>query len=141
MTPGRIVGIDYGTKRVGIAIADPLRMFTQPVGTYTQEEAFAVLERINLESWIERIIIGWPLEEDGTEGVATMRVQQYVNRLKKRFRTVEFVLQDERFTTHRAKEMIKEGGRPSMKKSGRARIDTAAAGIILQEYLEDLESI
>jgi putative Holliday junction resolvase len=141
MTPGRIVGIDYGIKRVGLAIADPLRLFTQPVGTYSQDEALVVLDRIHKDTWIERIVIGWPLQEDGTEGIATMRVQQYVNRLKKRFREAEFVLQDERFTTHRAKEIIKQGAKPSMRKSGRARIDTAAAGVILQEYLEDLESI
>lgn len=139
-TTGRIVGIDYGTKRVGIAIADPLRLFCQPVGTYTPEEAITILDRIESENWIECLVIGWPLELDGSEGLATMRVQQYVNRLKKRFKKAEFILQDERFSTERAKELIKEGGRPSLKKTGRERIDTAAAGIILQEYLEDLQS-
>ena len=53
MTQGRIVGVDFGTKRVGIAIADPLRMFVQPVGTYSQNEAIDVLGRIDAENWIE----------------------------------------------------------------------------------------
>jgi putative holliday junction resolvase len=140
MMRGRLVGIDYGTKRVGIAIADPFRMFSQPVGTYSQDEALLILDRINAENWISSIVIGWPLEEDGKAGPATVRVQQYVNRLKKRFKKAEIILQDERYTTQSAKEMIKAGARPSLKKTGRARIDTAAAGIILQEYLEDTDS-
>lgn len=138
MSPGRIVGIDYGTKRVGMAIADPLRLFSQPVGTYSQDEAIDVLVRIDAESGIEIIVIGWPLTEDGSTGIATVRVQQYVNRLKKKFKRAVFILQDERYTTQRAKELIKEGGNPSLRKSGRQRIDTAAAGVILQEYLEEM---
>lgn len=137
---GRIVGIDYGTKRVGIAIADPLRMFCQPVGTYSPEEALGVLDKINAETWLEFVVVGWPLELDGKEGIAALRVQQYVNRLKKRYKKATFVLQDERYSTERAKELIKESGRPSLRKTGRERVDTAAAGIILQEYLEDLQS-
>lgn len=140
MTSGRVVGIDFGTKRVGIAIADPLRMFSQPVGTYSQNEAVEILQRIEAESGIEIIVIGWPLEEDGKAGKATERVQQYVNRLKNKFGNATIVLQDERYSTERAKELIKDGGRPSLRKTGRERIDTAAAGVILQEYLEENES-
>ncbi len=141
MTRGRIVGIDFGTKRVGIAIADPMRMFSQPVGTYSPDEALLVLDRINAENWIASLVVGWPLEEDGKAGRATIRVQQYVNRLKKRYKKAEIVLQDERFSTQTAKEIIKASARPSLKKTGRSRIDTAAAGVILQEYLEDNQSL
>ena len=140
MTQGRVVGIDFGTKRVGIAIADPLRLFSQPVGTYSQNEAIDVLLRIHAETAIEKIVVGWPLEEDGTAGKATVRVQQYVNRLKKKFSAAVIILQDERYSTERAKELIKGGGNPSLRKTGRERIDTAAAGVILQEYLEENES-
>lgn len=140
MTRGRVVGIDFGTKRVGIAIADPLRMFSQPVGTYSPDDALLVLDRINEENWISSLVVGWPLEENGQAGRATVRVQQYVNRLKKRYKRAEIVLQDERFSTQSAKEMIKASARPSLKKTGRARVDTAAAGVILQEYLEDTQS-
>ena len=140
MTQGRIVGVDFGTKRVGIAIADPLRMFVQPVGTYSQNEAIDVLGRIDAENWIEELVVGWPLEEDGTAGKATERVQQYVNRLRKKLKRAVIILQDERFSTERAKELIKDSGRPSLRKTGRERIDTAAAGIILQEYLEEIQS-
>ena len=140
MTQGRVVGIDFGTKRVGIAIADPLRLFSQPVGTYSQNEAIDVLLRIHAETAIEKIVVGWPVEEDGTAGKATVRVQQYVNRLKKKFSAAVIILQDERYSTERAKELIKGGGNPSLRKTGRERIDTAAAGVILQEYLEENES-
>jgi len=81
--------------------------------------------------------MGWPLEEDGTEGAATERVQQFINRLKKRWPRADFVRQDERFSSEQAKELIKLGERPSLRSTGRGRIDTAAAGIILQDYLDE----
>lgn len=140
MSTGRVVGLDFGTKRVGIAIADPLRMFSQPVGTFSQSGAIEVLDGINNDEGLRHIVIGWPLEEDGTEGRATEQVQHYINRLKKKFPDAIIVRQDERYSSERAKQVIRLSGRPSLRKTGRERIDTAAAGIILQEYLEDTQS-
>jgi len=137
MKVGRVVGIDFGTKRIGIAIADPLLLFSQPVGTYSTNEAIRVLDKIAAEEGIAQVIMGWPLEEDGTEGAATERVQQFINRLKKRWPRADFVRQDERFSSEQAKELIKLGERPSLRSTGRGRIDTAAAGIILQDYLDE----
>ena len=137
---GRVIGIDYGVKRLGLAIADPLLMFSQPFGTYSPDEAIPVLLRLHKDEGIDVIVIGWPLEEDGHEGRATDRVGEYINRLKKKFKRAQFVKQDERYSSERAKELIKQSERPSLKRSGRGRIDTAAACIILQEYLEDISS-
>ena len=139
MTSGRTIGIDYGTKRVGLAIADPLNLFSQPVGTYSPDEAVEVLKRLKSDEGLSKIVIGWPFEEDGSEGKATERVQNYLNRLANLFPRAEFIKHDERYTTHQARELIKSGAKPSLKKSGRGRIDTAAACIILQEYLEDAQ--
>ena len=137
---GRVIGIDYGVKRLGLAIADPLLLFSQPYGTFTPDEAIPILQRLDTEEGIDVIVMGWPLKEDGSEGRSTDRVGEYINRLKKKFKRAEFVKQDERFSSERAKELIKQSERPSLKRSGRGRIDTAAACIILQEYLEDVSS-
>lgn len=137
MSSGRTVGIDYGTKRVGIAIADPLLLFAQPVGTYTPDEALRILNRLQGEEGIRCVVIGWPFEEDGKEGKAVQRVKEYVNRIRKILPGVEFVKQDERHSSENAKELIKQGARPSLKSTGRERVDTAAAGVILQDYLDE----
>ena len=129
---GRIAAVDFGTKRVGLAVADPLRMFAQPFGTFAQSEAVDRLKRLHDEEGIAAVIVGWPLLEDGREGIATGRVQQYINRLRRQLPGVHFVKWDERYTSEEAKEVLRGTGRPL----SRARVDAAAAGIILQEYLD-----
>lgn len=134
---GRIVGIDFGTKRVGLAKSDPLGLFAQPVGTYTPTQALETLSDLAETDAIETIVIGWPLEEDGSHGKMTKLVSEYINRIRKRFPGIDVERRDERYSSERAKELIRSGERPSMRKSGRGRIDVAAAGIILQEYLDE----
>lgn len=134
----RIVGVDFGTKRVGLAKSDPLGMFAQPVGTFTPSEALDVLDELSRIDDVSTIVIGWPLEEDGSHGKMIQLVKEYINRLRKRIPNVEIVRRDERISSERAKELIRSSGRPSMRKTGRGRIDTAAAGIILQEYLDEV---
>ena len=134
----RIVGVDYGTKRVGLAMSDPLGLFAQPVGTYSPSEALNMLTELNQTDDVTAVVIGWPLEEDGSHGKMIQLVKEYVNRIRKRLPDAEIVRRDERYSSERAKELILSSQRPSMRKTGRGRIDTAAAGIILQEYLDEI---
>lgn len=133
----RIVAVDYGTKRVGVALADPLRLFAQPYGTFSQDEAVARLRTLHAEQGLAVVVVGWPLTEAGEEGAATHRVQQYINRLRKVLPGVDLVKWDERYTSELAKEQLKEAGPRA--KPDRGRVDAAAAGIILQEYLDALK--
>ena len=132
----RIVGVDYGRKRVGLAVADPLRLFAQPHGTYSPDEAVAVLRRLHETVGLAVIVVGWPLTLEGEEGEATRFVQPYVNRLRNAFEGVEVVKWDERFTSEMAKQAIREAGRRRGRRQ-KGRVDTAAASIILQEYLDE----
>lgn len=132
--PPRVVAVDYGTKRVGVALADPLRYFAQPFGTFGQQEAIERLRGLHATDGIAVIVLGWPLTEEGAEGAATARVQQYANRLRNALPGVEIVKWDERFTSELAKTQLKEAGR----RRAPGRLDAAAAGIILQEYLDSL---
>lgn len=136
MTETRIVGIDYGEKRVGIAMADPLGIFAQPFGTYSPRDAIVKLEELHEKEGVRTIIIGWPLEQDGSEGPATEAVNHFIQRLRNSLVNVEIVRWDERFTSEDAREQIRSGPAPSMRKKGRGRIDMAAAGIILEEFLK-----
>jgi len=135
----RIVGVDYGTKRVGLALADPLRMFARPHGAFTQREAVEELKRIHADEGIETIVVGWPLTLGGEEGVATERVQQYINRLRNALPdAVRIVKRDERLTSEMAKDALRDAGarRTGRIEEDRGRVDAAAAALILQHYLD-----
>lgn len=138
----RLVGIDFGTKRVGIALADPLRMFARPHGTFRPAEAIEELKRIHAEEGIETVVIGWPLTLEGEEGTATERVQQYINRLRNALPgTVQIVKRDERLTSEMAKDTLRSIGAKAKghPKDEKGRVDAAAAALILQDYLDASE--
>ncbi|MEM1041907.1 MAG: Holliday junction resolvase RuvX [Bacteroidota bacterium] len=137
-SPGpRIVGVDYGTKRVGLAVADPLRLFAQPLETHAPDEAVAALRALHDREGIETIVVGWPLTPDGEEGEATARVQPFANRLRNAFPGVGIVTWDERFSSARARDAIRASGAGRKARRDRERVDRAAAAIILQEYLDE----
>jgi len=137
MGQGRIIGLDYGTKRIGVAVADPLRVFSQPVGAFDPDSALTQLERMFGGEGIDRIVVGWPVRPDNTEGETAEKVRLYLARLEKRFPGTQIILWNEEFTSEIAKELIAAGDRPSLRKSGRGRVDAAAAAILLQEYLDE----
>lgn len=133
----RLVGIDYGSRRVGIAVADPLGLFARPLGTYAPGEALDVLARLGAEAGIEAAVVGWPLLDDGAEGKAVDRVRPFIGRLKKAVPGVRVELQDERDSSRRAMESLVEAGVPRGKRREKARLDAAAACVILQDWLDE----
>ena len=134
----RIVGIDYGTKRVGLAMADPLRLFAQPIGTYSPSRAIDELRSIHNNEGISQIVIGWPLTLEGDEAKATERVQIYINRLANVFPRMHIEKLDERYSSKRASEALVEAGVSKKKRRQKGRLDAAAAALILQDYLDEL---
>ncbi len=132
----RIVGVDFGTKRVGLALSDPLQMFARPLGTFTADRAVDEIKRIAEEDGIEVLVVGWPLLPDGSEGKMTHRVQEFVNRLRKSFRNIEIVLWDERYTSQMARTLHAEARPGTRARKGEGDLDAFAAAVILQDYLE-----
>ncbi len=134
----RIVGVDYGARRVGLAVADPLRLFAQPRGAFSPRAAVEALRRIDAADGLAVIVVGWPLTLEGEEGKAARRVQQYVNRLRNAFPHAEIVKRDERHTSEMARDAIRDYGlrRSGHPKDDKGRIDAAAAALILQDYLD-----
>lgn len=133
---GRLVGIDVGTKRVGIAVADPLSMFAQPLGTFSPAEALAKLRAVDAAEGIATVVVGWPLDHDGEEGPATKAVDVYLRGIRDLLPTSEIVKWDEYYTSEIARERIRASGGSRRTRADKSRVDAAAAGIVLQEYLD-----
>ena len=130
------MGVDVGTKRVGVAVADPLRLFAQPRDTYTPDEALDVLQEIRDEEGIETIVVGWPLTEEGTAEEATEMVESYVERILEALGEVQVVREDERYTSEIAKDLLRRAGVSQPGRYDKGRVDAAAAAVILQGYLD-----
>ena len=131
---GRWLAVDLGTKRIGLALSDPLKMIASPLKTIPfAGQAALVRELLQLvrEQEVERVIIGLPLREDGTEGPGCTRARQLAGSLGAA--GVDARLWDERYTSVHAEELLREGGL-NRKKAG-DRIDRIAASILLEDYL------
>lgn len=134
--PSRIVGVDVGTKRVGLAKSDPLRLFAQTEGTYPPDEALSTLQVLAREEGIEVIVVGWPLTEAGKEGEATEMVDAFVEQIREVLSTVTIVRRDERHTSEMAKDLLRRAGVSQPGRYDKGRVDAAAAAVILQDYLD-----
>lgn len=133
----RIVAIDYGTKRIGVAISDPLKIIAQPYGTYSHDEIWDVLSKLAQEG-IETLVFGWPLTEMGEESEATERVRNFMEHVAKRFPDLQLDTWDERFTSVEAEEAIRSSGLRMKARREKARVDRTAAAILLRDYLARL---
>ena len=132
----RVVGVDVGTKRVGLALADPLQMFAQAHGTFPPDDALDELARIQGEAGIDTVVVGWPLTQAGEEGEATDLVDAYVDRIEERLESAAIVRRDERFTSEMAKDALRRAGVKQPGRYDKGRVDAAAAALILQDYLD-----
>jgi putative holliday junction resolvase len=130
----RIIGIDVGTKRIGLAQSDPTRTIASPIGTYTEKELFTRLELTQHQ--IELAIVGWPLSMRGHEGLSTDMVKAFVERFSRRFPAIRVELLDERFTSTLATQSIRQTVTSKKKRQEKGLVDTVAAAILLQNYLD-----
>lgn len=137
---GRLVGIDVGTKWIGLARTDLLRTVANPIGTYHTTEVFDKLKELVREERIEKFVVGWPLTPGGDEGDAIKMVENFITELQTTFPDIDIAKIDERYTTKEAIRAMVEAGVPKMKRRKSDRINKAAAAIILQKYIELVKS-
>jgi putative holliday junction resolvase len=134
---GRILGIDYGSERIGLALSDPLGIIATPFGAYRNTPT--VLEEIAAlvaQEHITAVVVGWPLNLKGEEGMKAKEVGAFVERLDARLGMTAVRL-DERFTTTIAKQtMIDLGTKKKTRQTDRGRVDAMAAAVLLQGYLD-----
>ncbi|MFH1422694.1 MAG: Holliday junction resolvase RuvX [Planctomycetota bacterium] len=132
----RILAIDYGRKRMGLAISDPLGITAQPlcrIDVVSRKETVKNILKFVKEREVEEVVIGFPLCLDGTEGLAAKEVKDFVAILSKEL-FVPVILVDERLTSAFANRLLIESGQSGKKK--RDKIDVVAAQSILQSYLD-----
>lgn len=132
----RLIGIDVGKKRVGIAQTDLLKTIATPVGTFSPEEVFSEIEKIIGQHPVEKFVVGWPLSLSGDEGAATQMVENFIKKLRHSFPDIEIAKVDERYTSNQARNLMVEVGIPKKKRKEKGRVDRIAAAIILQNYLD-----
>lgn len=135
----RIMGLDYGSKTIGVAISDALGLTAQPLETIERSgenklrRSLARIAEIVREKDIKKIVVGLPINMDGRSGERAALTLEFVEKLRLRV-DIPIVMQDERLTTVEADEILDESG---VKKQDRKQfIDQIAAGIILKEYME-----
>lgn len=139
---GRLIGIDVGGKRVGLARSDPFKSFASTIGTFSPDESLLEIERqIETSGPVIGFVVGWPLTPQGDRTHATGLVEVYIKKLKKRFPEVETHLIDERYSSRDARRILVESGVPKKKRSKKGRVDQAAAAYLLQQFLETNSAI
>lgn len=131
----RILGVDVGTKRVGIARSDPLHNFSQVHGTFSPSDALEEIKSLQASDGITTLVVGWPLSLDGEENEATAFVDEFVEELNEAVPGVPVVRQDERFSSEIAIGALREAGVRQPGRYDKGRVDAAAAAVILQDYL------
>ena len=134
----RVLGLDYGSRRIGVAVCDELGMTAQGVETVVRKNRDADLAAIAV--FIERfgvqsIVVGYPLRLDGSEGIQCEKVNRFIRRLQTRF-AIPVIRRDETLSTKEAEEILRETGVRQEKRRG--IVDRLAASIILQGYLDAL---
>ncbi|MEI8032460.1 MAG: Holliday junction resolvase RuvX [Chlorobiaceae bacterium] len=131
----RVVAIDYGTKRIGLATTDPLGLFARPVGTFDQPGLFRTLEEMIKQNDIEKVIVGYPLSENGRENAMTGVIDRFLESLCTAFPLLAIETINEYYSSRDAKSILVASGTSRKKRAGKGRIDSAAACVMLTDYL------
>jgi putative Holliday junction resolvase len=132
----RILGVDYGSKRIGIAISDPLNIIARGLKVLSNSpHALTEIKCLALEYEVELIVVGMPLNLKGERGQKGDEVTLFVNEIKNAT-GLEIVEWDERFSSHTAHQTLREMGVKKRQRQSKEKIDEMAAAIILQGYLD-----
>ena len=131
----RILSIDYGRKRTGIAVTDPLKLIAGGLATVATSELYDWLCAYIAREPVERIVIGEPRQPNGEPSENFARVQEFVNRWRRHMPTVPIEFYDERFTSVLAHQAMLDGGLRKKARQNKALVDEISATIILQDYM------
>lgn len=133
----RILSIDYGKKRTGLAVTDPLQIIAGGLGTVETSVLYEYIEAYIQREQVERIVIGKPMQPNGQPSENMVRVDNFYNRWRKAHPEIPIEYYDERFTSvlaHRA--MIDGGVKKKTRRENKGLVDEISATIILQDYLQ-----
>ena len=133
---GRLLAIDYGKKRVGLAVTDPLQITANGLDTVASHEVLDYLTRYLEKEIVDMFLLGSPKQNDNTDSENMARVKEFAKSLKRRFPDKEIVMVDERFTSVLAHRAMLDGGLKKKARQDKALVDKISATIILQSYMD-----
>ena len=133
----RIIAIDYGGKRTGLAVTDPLKIIATGLTTIDSKEMIPFLKKYFLQEEVELIIIGEPKNWDDSDTHATPLVNEAIKKLKKEFPQIPLKTVDERYTSKMAKQAMIQMGMKKKARQNKRTVDEIAATIMLQEYMQN----
>lgn len=132
----RIIGIDYGRKRVGVAVSDPLGIFASALETVQTAKIIEYLKKYAENEMVVRFVVGYPMNMDGAPSEAAKDVDVFLKQLAKAFPDVPVTLEDERFTSVLAHRAMIDGGMKAKDRRDKESVDKISAAIILQSYMD-----
>lgn len=135
----RLMGIDYGTKKTGLSVTDPLQIIVSPLTTVPTGELFDYLKKYFAAEQVSKVVIGEPFMADGeTPAQHHEEVIRFVRKFEKEFPGIETVLFDETFTSRQAREIVYKSAGSRKKRRDKTLVDKVAATLILQKYLKHI---
>lgn len=136
---GRILALDIGRKRTGIAMTDPLRIIASPLETIPTHKVIDYLAELFRKETIDILVVGYPRQMNNTLSEAVNYIKPVINSIKKRFPEMPVELADERFTSKMAMQAMIDGGMKKKDRQEKSNVDKISAAIILQSYMEGLK--
>lgn len=137
----RIIGIDFGRKRTGLAASDPTMVFASALDTVHSAKIIEYLQNYAQNETIIRFVVGYPMNLNGAPSEAARDVDAFLNLLRKKFPDIPVSLEDERFTSVLAHRAMIDGGMKKSDRRDKASVDKISAAIILQSYLDRPDAV
>lgn len=134
--PGRIMSLDYGSKRTGIAVTDPLRLIATGLDTVDTHKLLPYLEAYFSKEKVSLLIIGLPLHADGTATKLEDDIRGFIRKIQKSYPDLPIDRIDESFSSAKAKQVILQSGASRKKRQDKSLLDKVSASLILQEYMD-----
>jgi putative Holliday junction resolvase len=132
----RILAIDYGTKRIGLAVTDPMQIFASPLGTVSPKEFDTFLVEYLKKEEVNDFVIGYPVQMNNQASESVNYINPFIKKLKKTYPEKYIHLVDERFTSHMALRTMIDGGVKKKDRQDKSMVDKISAAIILQSFLD-----
>jgi len=133
---GRIIAVDYGPKRVGLAVTDPLRIIASPLTTLGPNKAVEFISEYMSSEKVDVIVVGMPQKLNGSPSENAAGAESFANKLQERFPEVKIDFEDERFTSVIAHRAMIDAGVKKSDRRDKAIVDRTSASLILQSYME-----
>ena len=138
---GRILAIDYGRKRVGLAVTDPAQIIANRLTTVATHTLWNYLEEYFQKETIETVVVGYPRQLNNQASEAVTYINPFLKKFQLKYPDIQLRTIDERFTSRMAFQAMIEGGVKKQKRQNKAMVDAISATIILQNYLEQKRNL